>query len=222
MSTIRSSFQPADEDRHGTILAICIVDTTLAIIIVALRMITRVGLARKLGWDDWTIVGAVAGHIVGLGIVAVEVHYGFGRHRTYLTEWEYTEFLKFSYGEWIQTFQTLMFTKLSICFLLLRIPVQTYFLRPLQGAIVFLIVTNIVLTFLWIFQCNPIRGAWNKQTPASCFTNAQLLRIIISQAIISIISDVVLALSPLVILWRVQIEWRIKAGLCVLMGLGVM
>ncbi|KAL8940868.1 MAG: hypothetical protein Q9216_002588 [Gyalolechia sp. 2 TL-2023] len=218
---MNASPQPADVNRGGSILIICILDTTLAIIVVALRMITRLGLARKLGWDDWTILCAVAGHIVGLGIVATAIHYGFGRHRTYLSEWQYQEFLRFSYGEWIQTFQTLMFTKLSICFLLLRIPVQTYFLRPLQGAIVVLIVSNIVLTFLWIFQCNPIRGAWNKQAPAKCFTDAQLLRIIISQAIISIISDVVLALSPLVILWKVQIEWRVKAGLCVLMGLGV-
>lgn len=221
MSNVKSSSRPGDEDRHGTILAICIVDTTLAIIIVALRMITRIGLARKLGWDDWTILGAIAGHIGGLVIVMTEIHYGFGRHHSYLTEWEYMEFLKFSYGEWIQTFQTLMFTKLSICFLLLRIPVQTYFLRPLQGAVVLLIVSNIILTFVWIFQCNPIRGAWNKHIPATCFTDAQLLRIIISQAVISIISDVVLAISPLVILWRVQMEWRIKAGLCVLMGLGV-
>lgn len=222
MSNVGLLSQPADENRQRSILIICILDTTLAIIVVALRMVTRLGLARKLGWDDWTILCAVAGHIVGLGLVVAELHYGFGRHRIYVSEWQYMEFLKFSYGEWVQTFQTLMFTKLSICFLLLRIPVKNYFLRPLQGAVVVLIVTNIVLTCLWIFQCNPIRGAWNKQTLATCFTNAQLLRIIISQAIISIISDVLLALSPLLILWKVQIEWRVKAGLCVLMGLGVM
>ncbi|KAL9599164.1 MAG: hypothetical protein Q9219_004031 [cf. Caloplaca sp. 3 TL-2023] len=212
---------PPDTDRHTGILITCIIDTSLAIVVVALRMTTRIGLIRRLGWDDWTILCALAGHIVGLGFVATEVHYGFGRHRVYIGEWQYAEFLKFSYGEWIQTFQTLMFTKISICCLLLRIPIERYFLRPLQGAIVFLVVTNIILTFLWIFQCNPIRGAWNKQTEATCFTDAQLQRIIISQAIISIISDVVLALSPLLILWKVQIEVRVKAGLCVLMSLGI-
>ena len=222
MNSLRSLSWPPNEDRHGGILATCILDTVLAVIVVALRMVTRVRVVRNLGWDDYTILCAIVGHLIGLGLVVAQVHYGFGRHRAYLSQREYTEFLKFSYGEWIQTFQTLMFTKISICCLLLRIPVQRYILRPLQGAIVFLVVTNIILTFLWCFQCHPVRGAWDKQSPASCFTDAQLLRIIISQAIISIISDVVFALSPLVLLWSVQIELRVKAGLCVLMGLGVM
>ena len=41
-----------------------------------------------------------------------------------------------------------MFNKLSICFLLLRILVEKYLLRPIQGAIAILIVTNIVLTLV--------------------------------------------------------------------------
>ncbi|KAL9012636.1 MAG: hypothetical protein Q9173_002606 [Seirophora scorigena] len=186
-----------------------------------LRIVTRMRLVRIVGWDDYTIVCATLGHIVGLVVVFIQVHYGFGVHRSDLTTRQYTQFQKYSYGEWIQTFQTLMFTKLSICFLLLRIPVQNYLKRPIQGAVAVLVVTNIVLTLLWILQCNPAAGAWNKEIPAKCFTDAQLLRIIISQAIISIVSDVVLALSPIVLLWRVQIERRVKVGLCTLMGLGL-
>lgn len=95
-------------------------------------------------------------------------------------------------------------------------------IRPIQGAIVVLIISNIVLTLLWIFQCNPIASAWNNQTPGSCFTDGELQRIIISQALISIISDFMLALFPIVLLWNVQIAPRIKAGLCTLMALGLM
>ena len=134
----------------------------------------------------------------------------------------YIEFMKYSYGERIQTFQTLMFNKLSICFFLLRIPVEKHLIRPIQGAVIFLIITNIVLTLLWIFQCNPIARSWNKDTPSKCFTDAQLQRIIISQALISIISDFTLALFPIALLCKVQIAPRIKAGLCSLMALGLM
>ncbi|KAI4199304.1 MAG: hypothetical protein LQ350_004686 [Teloschistes chrysophthalmus] len=98
---------------------------------------------------------------------------------------------------------------------------EKHFIRPIQLAIVFLVVTNIILTLLWIFQCNPIAGAWNKSTPSKCFTDAQLLEIIISQAIISIISDFALALFPIALLWKIQIDLRIKAGLCALMALGL-
>lgn len=211
-----------DENRQGGMLATTFVVTVLASVVVALRMATRIWIVRNVGWDDYTILFATIGIIIGCGLVVVQIHYGFGRHRIYLTEWQFIEFTKYAYGEWIQTFQTLMFNKLSICFLLLRIPVEKHFIRPIQGAIVFLVVTNIILTLLWIFQCNPIAGSWNKMTPATCFTDAQLQRIIISQAIISIISDFVLALFPIVLLWKVQIATRIKAGLCVLMSLGLM
>ena len=211
-----------DENRQGGIVATTIALIILASVVVALRLATRTWLVRNVGWDDYTILCAILGAVIGCGLVFVEVHYGFGRHKFYLTDWQFIEFSKYSYGEWIQTFQTLMFTKLSICFFLLRIPVERYLIRPIQGAIIFLVVTNVVLTLLWIFQCNPIAGAWNKQTPAKCFTDAQLQRIIISQALISIISDFLLALFPIVLLWKVQIELRLKAGMCVLMSLGLL
>ena len=211
-----------DENRQRGMLATTFIVTIIASLAVALRLGTRIWIVRSIGWDDYTIVLAAFGIIIGTGLVVVQIHYGLGRHKYYLTVWEYIEFEKYSYGEWIQTFQTLMFTKISICLFLLRIPVEKIYIRPLQGAIIGLIVSNIILTLLWIFQCNPIASSWNKQTPGKCFTNAQLSRIIISQALISIISDFLLALFPIVLLWKVQIALRVKAGLCALMGLGLM
>ncbi|KAL8691248.1 MAG: hypothetical protein Q9218_003488 [Villophora microphyllina] len=206
MASVLQPPRNGDGNRQGGILATNLIFTILASIIVALRLATRVFLVRNVGLDDYTIILATFGIIIGCALVIVQVHYGFGRHRFYLTEWQYIERAKYSYGEWIQTFQTLMFTKLSICFFLLRIPVEKIFIRPIQGAIVFLVVTNIVLTLLWIFQCNPIDGAWNGNSPSKCFTEAQLQRIIISQAIISALSDFALALFPIALLWKVQIN----------------
>ena len=222
MSGSGLSFHNKNDNRGGAIIASEVITTSLASMTVALRLVTRIWIVRNVGWDDYTILFAAFGKIIGSGLVFVEVHYGFGRHMLALTHWQYIEFMKYSYGEWIQTFQTLMFTKISIYFFLLQIPVEKHLIRPIQGATVALIVSNIVLTLLWIFQCNPIASAWNKATPGSCFTDAQLQRIIISQALISIISDVILALFPVVLLWNVQIAPRIKAGLCTLMALGLM
>ncbi|KAL8833703.1 MAG: hypothetical protein Q9176_007859 [Flavoplaca citrina] len=210
-----------DENRQGGVIITTYLVTVLASVVVALRMATRIWIVRNVGWDDYTILFATIGIIIGCALVVVQVHYGFGRHRFFLSENDFVQFTKYAYLEWIQTFQTLMFNKLSICFLLLRIPVEKYLIRPIQGAIAILIVTNIILTLVWILQCNPAEAAWDKSIPSTCFTDAQLQRIIISQAIISIISDVVLALFPIVLLWKVQIPIRVKAGLCVLMSLGL-
>lgn len=208
---------------HGArLIATTVTVSVLASTAVALRLATRIWIVRSVGWDDYTIICAAFGIVIATGLVIVQVHYGFGRHKTDLSHWQFIEFMKYSYGEWIQTFQTLMFTKISVCLFLLRIPVERYLIRPIQGAIVFLIVTNITLTFIWIFQCNPIARAWNTQVPGHCLSNGQLQRIIISQAIISIISDFLLALFPIVLLWKVQISSQIKAGICTLMALGLM
>ncbi|KAL8979171.1 MAG: hypothetical protein Q9177_006211 [Variospora cf. flavescens] len=93
---------------------------------------------------------------------------------------------------------------------------------PLYAAIFVLAVSNIVLSLVWILQCRPhLDKAWNTKMPGKCFSKGQLERIIISQAIISIISDFFLSAFPILILRKVQISFRSKVGLCLLMGLGV-
>ncbi|KAL9083686.1 MAG: hypothetical protein Q9165_008414 [Trypethelium subeluteriae] len=198
-----------------------IASVVVAAIIVILRLITRIWVVRKVGWDDYTIVLAACGHIIGMALVICEIKSGFGLHRQFISPAAFLMFQKYSYVEWIQTFQTLMFNKLSVCFFLLRLPVDTRLIRPLQWTIVALIVSNVILTFLWIFQCWPVPAVWITSKPATCFTFAQLQRIIISQAIISIISDFLLALFPILLLWNVQISRRTKIGLCSLMALGL-
>ena len=119
----------------------------------------------------------------GCALVLIELHYGFGRHKSDLSHDEYVEFTKYSYGEWIQTFFTLMFTKVSICLVLLRIVISKAFIRSLQALIVALVVSNVVLTILWILQCQPVNLAWlAPETPGSCFTELQLRQIILAQA----------------------------------------
>ena len=76
-----------------------------------------------------------------------------------------------------------MFTKVSICLFLLRITITPAFIRPLQAAIAVLIVSNVVLSLLWILQCTPhLDKAWNDKVSGKCFSKGQLERIIIAQA----------------------------------------
>lgn len=124
------------------------------------------------------------GTIIGAGLDFPEIHYGYGRHEYYLNDHQIQEFQKYGYGEWIQTFFTLMFTKVSICLLLLRISPNKKIIRPIQGMVTVLIVSNIILSLLYILQCIPVYAAWDamKKKTAKCFSKGQVQRIIISQA----------------------------------------
>lgn len=112
----------------------------------------------------------------------MQIHYGFGRPQYYLTTWHLIEIRKYAYGEWIQTFATLMWTKVSICLFLKRIPVIKVLIRPIEFAIVCLILSNIVITILWIVQCRPVDATWNSNLKGSCFSRGQLERIVLAQA----------------------------------------
>ncbi|MCJ1386799.1 hypothetical protein MMC17_009926 [Xylographa soralifera] len=214
---------PSDGDvsMGAGILATTIIVTIVADIVVALRFIVRKWIVKNIGWDDWCILGAVLGITIGMALVIVEVSYGFGRHKYYLTSHQLQEFQKYSFGEWIQTFATLMWTKISICLFLLRITISKAFIRPLQVAIVILVLSNVILTVLWAVQCNPVALAWDLTQQGTCFSVVQIDNIILAQAIISIVSDFFLAAFPILILRHVQINMRVKVGLCLLMGLGV-
>ena len=77
-----------------------------------------------------------------------------------------------------------MISKVSICLLLLRIVVEKKFVRPIQGMIVFLVLSNLIITFIWIFQCIPVAGAWDSTVKerGKCLSKGEFERLIISQA----------------------------------------
>lgn len=112
--------------------------------------------------------------------------------------------------------------QVSICFFLLRIPITNRLIRPLQGSIVVLILSNIVITVIWIAHCIPPAAMWDPTVSGHCMSRRQLLDLILAQAIISIISDFAFALYPIVILWSMKINMKDKIGVLILMGLGIM
>lgn len=110
-----------------------------------------------------------------------EVHYGFGRHRYYLSEHRYREFKKFAYFDWLQTILTLMITKVSIALLLLRIAVSKRLERPLQILIGIMVVSHVILALLWTLQCLPIDAVWDLNKKGKCFGKGQVERILMTQ-----------------------------------------
>ena len=118
----------------------------------------------------------------------------------------------------MQTFATLMWTKVSICLFLMRLPNGKRLLPTLQCAVAFLILSNTVLTTMWIMQCQPTHAVWDSE--GVCLSRAGKEGIVLTQAIISAISDFSFATVPILILWRVQIDFKTKIELWLLMCLG--
>lgn len=208
-----------DEGNWGSaILALTIAFLVVVLISLFLRILTRVWIVHQFWYDDVAIILAVLGTTIGAGLDFKEVNYGFGKHQQFLSPHNLQEFRKYTYGEWIQTFATLMWTKVSICLFLMRLPNSKALLLPLQCAVAFLLFSNTILTVVWIMQCQPIHAAWDNR--GTCMSREAKESIILAQAVISVISDFAFAAFPILFLWRVQIDLRTKIGLWVLMCLG--
>ena len=222
------------------IIGVTTVLEIFVLIAIVLRVCTRVWIVKSFWWDDFTIILAVVrpqnlslpssgttadllsiaqlGTTIGAALCFVEVHYGFGRHISFLSTHQIREFEKFTFGEWIQTFQTLMFTKVSICLFLMRIPNSRRLIVLMQWAVAFLLFSNTILTVIWIMQCQPVHVAWYGE--GTCMAQGSKEAVILTQAIISIISDFAFATFPILILWKLQIDLKTKIGLWLLMCLG--
>lgn len=158
---------------------------------------------------------------VGMGLVMMEVHYGLGRHETYLSAAEYEGFLKYNYIDWVQVFIILALSKIAICLFLLRISKFERWRTFLFGLIGFIIITHTPLTLLFLLQCIPLNKNWNTSVAGHCFSKSAVEKIIIVQGVISIVTDFIGAAFPILLLWRAKLRLRTKVALNLLMGLGV-
>ena len=158
---------------------------------------------------------------VGKAFVIVEVSYALGRHKNLLPLAQYTGFLKYDYLDWAQCFLVLAVTKISICLFLLRLSVFNNLRKILWGLISFLVISHLTLFFLIVFQCEPIHKVWDTEVQGTCFRKYTVEKIVIVQGVFSVVTDLICAAFPAVLLWRAKIGLRTKIALCLLMGLGV-
>ena len=113
--------------------------------------------------------------------------------------------------------------KISVCLTLLRVVERarrgiTLFLWFL---LVFVAVTHLALAMLFFLHCRPLAALWNMEVRGSCLsTHTTVLAGYIGFAI-DVVTDLVCAAIPVLVIHRLQMSVRSKVALCMLMGLGV-
>lgn len=101
--------------------------------------------------------------------------------------------------------------------------------RQIQRCIIFSVVSimvafGIAWFFTLLFQCNPIQYFWNrgyKTTSGTCLSNNIEAGMAYTQAILSAVSDFILGLLPIWIVWDVQMPRKLKASVAGLLGIGI-
>jgi len=156
-------------NRSPTLIIVTVLFTVITTLFFAFRQGWRWA-HRQRGWDD--VMAALAYLLLVLQSVlgGISAHYGFGKH---LYQIKPTATRALEYFFLYQICYKLLggFTKLTFCFLYLRIFKQ----KPFQHLVI--VVASIVaagsLAFALgtVLQCQPVHRAWDRTVPGHCVSN---------------------------------------------------
>ncbi|KAI9699843.1 MAG: hypothetical protein M1820_007018 [Bogoriella megaspora] len=195
----------------------------LATILIILRIYVRLRIST-LGTTAlfWAIAAWVLTVVTQTFGVLAALH-GLGNHITVLLETGETHnFLKFT---WLTVFFfciAIATGKAAVAVFLLEVTGQAY--ARIRWTLITLAVANftvaVPVAIYSQLHCSPPSALWDPLQQDKCNAHAY---VIVSYVIGSVaaVSDLALALLPILILWSLQIDRRLKQVLCVLLGLGV-
>lgn len=146
---------------------------SIAILVVGLRLFTRLRVAKSPGSDDVIIVWSLLLNVVSTALVSWSITAGTGQHLTTLSLPEAVHAFKTELITSSVSCQCFAWPKLSVALLLIRLlnpPRRTRILfYCLTG---FLILCSCILTIFWYVQCSPTSAYWDPRVKGSCWPRA--------------------------------------------------
>ncbi|KAE9375914.1 hypothetical protein N431DRAFT_370863 [Stipitochalara longipes BDJ] len=212
-----SSAHLSSNSRAVSAIVCATITAAIATVVVILRLITRWKILNFLGKDDWCIVIALFFSISNSITMVLQALWAFGRHFDTLSASQIDLFLHPFYFSIISYNSGLIFVKISILLLYLRI-FHTSRLR--YGCYILLGVVIAYGAFLIlssIFTCWPIARFWNKNIPGGCIPSAPLWY---GHSAGNIVTDLAIFVLPLKTIYGLKLPRGQKISLCLVFTLG--
>ncbi|KAH4924788.1 hypothetical protein HBI70_096550 [Parastagonospora nodorum] len=199
---------------------------TLSMSVILMRLYIRIFILKKFGWDDWMMVASGVMCITCFAIFIHVIHLGLGRHIEAFPPENFLPFFRIMYFYSIAIILAYSFIKLSIGFFLLRLVDYTRWRPFLIGMQIFIILFTIVSTFSIIFQCIPVQAGYDYSLrppygTAKCYNQNIFRNIGVFNSSINIATDLIFALLPIPMVWRLQLNLRTRIGLAIVLSLGL-
>ncbi|EMC99726.1 hypothetical protein BAUCODRAFT_63880 [Baudoinia panamericana UAMH 10762] len=209
---------PSGHASGAAVIVVSVLFTSLAVISTALRLFTRLSLARNAGFDD-AIIAVAAVLAVGLAAcTCLEIRYGVGRHQWTISFQEELAFLKTLYASIAIYNLGLYVTKLAILFQYLRIFPQRGFRMACYGVIAATTIHANWAFWSSIFFCRPVSAYWDITiTNAKCLDRESVW---FANAAVNIVTDIAIAILPLPLINQLNIAKRPKIALMCVFALG--
>ncbi|KAL4799321.1 hypothetical protein BDV19DRAFT_295706 [Aspergillus venezuelensis] len=204
-----------EEDTRPDIIAACACGTVVSAVPVAARIIVRHQLGVKFGWDDYTILLALAFQFLFFGFTIMQTDYGSGTHVVYVKSlkvfWQ-LHIVNITFFSLVITF-----TKLSLVLLYNRVfPIFRWLqiTSYIIGAVV--IAYSIAVILVASLLCVPLSALWS-DTPGRCANPALAFGLL---AAINVTTDIAILALPIKPVWSTQMSKQRKVQLLVIFLLG--
>ncbi|KAH6613064.1 hypothetical protein C7974DRAFT_476163 [Boeremia exigua] len=184
---------------------------TISTLFVVARSYTRTRVVTAdLGWDDWCMVTGLTFALVCTSLVTAGTAHGLGQHVWNIDDPEDQAAATIAF-----------FTKTSIIIALMRIRGHTASVSQKCIAyvpLVILLIGSILSCSVMIFFCSPVQKSWRPQMEGTCLQPAILDFVGKSVSVYNAIMDVFCAIMPYFIIRSLNIPWKDKRNLVILMG----
>jgi hypothetical protein len=124
------------------------------------------------GWDDLLATGGYVNLVIITILGCVSGGYGFGKHASDLSRPDLVNAMFYFYLYQIGYKMLGGFTKLTFCLLYLRLFGHDRRIRYFLWTVMVIVgLGSLVMVFPTIWQCKPVRRAWDKSVPGTCVNN---------------------------------------------------
>ncbi|KAH2460410.1 hypothetical protein KXW63_000660 [Aspergillus fumigatus] len=209
------------ESRVGEIFGISIAFTCTTVLIVALRIFTRLKYVNQLRSDDYFILGSL-GPVIFYGIdLCLQTQFGLGYHINDLADpASFAGSLKLFYAAEIAYYVIVGVTKISLLIFYLRIFTTSSFnfLRKLSYVLLVAIsLLTVIYVVVCVFQCRPIALAWDKGMKGTCINVTVFFY---CHADLNILADFCIYIMPMPLFWTVKRSAKERAALVGIFAVG--
>lgn len=223
MSDSASSTDDGDiPDRGPVVFAVTTATLVLGTVFVAARMVARTWIVRKITWDDYVMLLAWLLAFFLSFTICLGVHNGLGRHDENIDDADQTVLRRCEYVFSILYNPALMAAKTSILIFYLRLAKNTQRVLRFASWLTLAIVNiaGVILTFMNIFQCQPIQAAWDPtwDDNAQCIP---LLTEFICSSPVNIVTDLAILALPIPVLTGMRLPSRQKTILVLTFTVGI-
>ncbi|KAI9041786.1 uncharacterized protein KD926_006510 [Aspergillus affinis] len=195
--------------------SLCITAMT---IFFGLRAYTRLSLLNGFWKEDWTCLGAYFLGICYSIIALIMGHYGGGLHIDDVPIEHLIPFRKTVYVTMVMYGPTAYLTKVSLLWIMTRV------FKPFRESVIAIyIFLGVMLAYyipaviVKIRICDPISKFWSPSTPGSCLDQNS---IILADAVVSVVSDMIILLLPFPLTLRLQLPMKKKIRVMGILGAG--